>query len=127
MRRRLLNFVAAAATVLLIGAVAMWARSFRYHDSLIAPWPAEGIGMMSLEGRVLINLRLTHVTPHRYHFTTRSYASRFDTSTLTLTFDVLHTNESLIAPRLVSFDWRYLDGLPPDNARWEQDGTLVIP
>src|SRR5262245_34730256 len=59
MLRTLSNIGAIAAALGCMALAVLWARSFRVWDKLVVSWPAEGMGIASASGIIVINVQLT--------------------------------------------------------------------
>src|SRR5215204_6420216 len=61
LRSRLLNLATLIALLLCVALSVLWWRSYRSWDKLVSRWPAEGVGIASASGRVILNIRWTRI------------------------------------------------------------------
>jgi hypothetical protein len=61
-RRRAFYVFILVSLVICLATAALWIRSYKKWDTFLARWPAQGMGIRSAHGCVIINIKLTDVS-----------------------------------------------------------------
>jgi hypothetical protein len=135
-KRRVFNLLVAASLVLCVAATLLWRRSYRQWDTIIVSKPAQGVGLLSGDGRIAINVRWTRSArelPHRgwSEAAPRRWVCGTGAGTLFETADTdplpIHRYNTSVRGYGRTWGWRGEIGDPPDGSYSPDAFTLVIP